>query len=178
MTPEDILTFWFEELTPKQHYVSDEKLDADMIRRFSDIHTRAVSGELADWRATPEGRLAEIIILDQFSRNMFRGDPRCWAQDPKALELAREAVAAGDDMKIPQNQRAFLYMPYMHSESAAAHVEAVVLFEKLGNEGNLKFELLHKDIIDRFGRYPYQNELLGRVSTPEEIEFLKNNPGF
>ena len=178
ITPQDILTFWFEELTPKQHYVKDDQLDATIIQRFSTIHASAVAGELAHWRESAEGRLAEIIILDQFSRNMFRGDARSWVYDPQALDLARAAVAAGDDLKIPEEQRSFVYMPFMHSESAQAHEEAVVLFEKLGNENSLKYELLHKAIIDQFGRYPYQNELLGRTSTPEEIEYLSNNKGF
>ena len=178
MTPQDILKFWFEELTPKQHFVSDEKLDSEISARFGEVHAKAVNGELESWRQTPEGRLAEILVLDQFSRNMFRGDARSWVYDPAALELARAAVATGDDLKIPEKQRHFVYMPYMHSESAQAHEEAVVLFEKLGNESTLKFELLHKAIIDRFGRYPYQNELLGRESTPEELEYLENNKGF
>ena len=114
MNPSEILTFWFEDLTPKQHFVADDKIDAQIISRFSDAHTRAINSEFAHWRDTPEGRLAEIIILDQFSRNMFRGDPRSWSQDPQSLELARTAVAVGDDMKIAQDQRAFIYMPEWH----------------------------------------------------------------
>ena len=178
MNPSEILTFWFEDLTPKQHFVADDKIDAQIISRFSDAHTRAINSEFAHWRDTPEGRLAEIIILDQFSRNMFRGDPRSWSQDPQSLELARTAVAVGDDMKIAQDQRAFIYMPFMHSESTQAHEEAVPLFESLGIESNLKFEMLHKEVIDTYGRYPYRNEIMGRESTPAEIEYLKTNKGF
>jgi len=174
----EILTFWFEELTPKQHFVSDEKLDAEIKNRFSEIHTHAINSELAHWRDSPEGRLAEILVLDQFSRNMFRGDSRSWSQDQQALELAKAAIEAGDDMKIVQTRRAFIYMPFMHSESAEIHEEAVILFEKLGNEENLKYELLHKKVIDTFGRYPYRNKVLGRESTPAEIEYLKTNKGF
>ena len=178
MTPTDILTFWFDELTPKQHFVSDEAVDEMIISRFSTVHGQAANSELAHWRETPEGRLAEIIILDQFSRNMFRGNARSWLQDPLALELARAAVANGDDMRIDQSRRSFMYMPFMHSESAQAHEEAIVLFESLGKDDTLKYELLHKDVIDTYGRYPYRNEILGRVSTPAELEYLKTNKGF
>lgn len=178
MTSNEILSFWFDELTPKQHFVSDEKLDAKIKSQFSDVHACAINSELAPWRQTPEGRLAEIIILDQFSRNMFRNDARTWSQDPLALELARAAVAAGDDMKITRSRRAFMYMPFMHSESAQVHDEAVVLFENLGIEGSLKFEMLHKQVIDTYGRYPHRNEILGRESTSTELEYLRNNRGF
>ena len=178
MSPDDILTFWFEELTPKQHFTADDTLDQDIIERFSDVHRQAINAELLSWRHTPEGRLAEILVLDQFSRNMFRNDPRSWAYDPLALALAREAVAQGDDMKIERSRRGFMYMPFMHSESAQAHEEAVVLFESLGDDEKLKYELLHKDVIDTYGRYPYRNQILGRESTPAELEYLKHNKGF
>lgn len=178
MQASDILSFWFEELAPGQYFKKDEKLDADMISRFSEIHEQAITGQLSHWRDTPQGRLAEIIIIDQFSRNMFRGSAKSWVNDSMALDLAREAVSSGDDKKLPKEQRVFCYMPFMHSESREAHEEAVVLFKQLDNENVLKYELLHKEIIDRFGRYPYQNELLGRPSTPEELEYLENNKGF
>ena len=109
---------------------------------------------------------------------MFRGNARSWLQDPLALELARAAVANGDDMRIDQSRRSFMYMPFMHSESAQAHEEAIVLFESLGKQDTLKYELLHKQVIDTYGRYPYRNEILGRVSTPAELEYLKTNKGF
>ena len=115
-------------------------------------------------------------MLDQFSRNLHRGDGRAFANDAMALALAQEAVAAGADQGLTTDERGFLYMPYMHSESRAIHEVAVGLFTDLGLESNLDFELRHKEIIDRFGRYPHRNEVLGRESTPEEIEFLKQ-PG-
>ena len=127
-------------------------------------------------RASPEGQLAEILVLDQFSRNMFRDDSRAFAQDVLALVLAQEAVRSGADQSLSPTERAFLYMPYMHSESAAIHVEAVRLFDQPGLKGNLEFEHRHKAIIDRFGRYPHRNAVLGRDSTAEEREFLKQ-PG-
>ena len=176
MTPADILNFWFEELTPKQWWVKDPELDARIQQRFGEIHARACLSELFAWRESPEGRLAEIIVLDQFSRNIYRDHAKAFAADPLALGLAQVAVQTGDDQKLVKERRVFLYMPYMHSESAFVHDEAVRLFTELGIENNLEFEHKHKAIIDRFGRYPHRNALLGRESTPEELEFLQQ-PG-
>lgn len=168
-----VLKFWFEELTPKDHFVKNPKLDEDIRQRFSDLYDRALRGETEDWRQTPEGRLAEIIVLDQFPRNMFRDSAQAFQSDERALTLAQEAVRVGADQKLPPHQRAFLYMPYMHSEEREAHRQAIPLFSQPGLELNLKFEIQHKEIIDRFGRYPHRNKILNRQSTPEEIEFLK-----
>ena len=123
-----------------------------------------------------EGRLAEILVLDQFSRNVYRDTPRAFAQDALALALAQELVASGQDRSLPLAQRSFAYMPYMHSESALVHAQAVELFSQPGLEDTLRFELRHKEIIDRFGRYPHRNALLGRESSPEELTFL-SEPG-
>lgn len=120
--------------------------------------------------------MAEIIILDQFSRNMFRETPRSFSHDVQALVLAQEAVALGLDAELPTEQRTFLYMPYMHSESLRIHEEAVRLFTLNGVKENLDFEYRHKVIIERFGRYPHRNAILGRESSPEEVAFL-NEPG-
>ena len=128
--------------------------------------------ELWTWRETAEGRLAEIIVLDQFSRNLFRDHPASFAQDPLALSLAQEAVRLDLDQQLAPDQRCFMYMPFMHSESKIIHAQALQLFEALGNPMNLDFELKHKTIIDRFGRYPHRNQILERDSTPEEVEFL------
>ena len=117
-----------------------------------------------------------MIVLDQFSRNIYRDDARAFAADPMALALAQQAVALGVDQSLPSAQRCFLYMPYMHSESRWVHERAVPLFESLGQPANLDFELKHKAIIDRFGRYPHRNALLGRESTAEELAFLEQ-PG-
>lgn len=169
----EVLKFWFEELEAKDWWVKNEDLDQTIKKRFQGLHSQAVCGELFSWRETPEGRLAEIIVIDQFSRNMFRGDPRSWQYDPMSLVLAQEAVRIGADLKLQINQRKFLYMPYMHSESKLIHEQALKLFSQAGLEENLKFEHAHKEIIDRFGRYPHRNEILGRVSSAEEINFLK-----
>ena len=136
----------------------------------------ASRAELADWRISGHGRLAEIIVLDQFSRNVFRNTPAALAQDAAALILSQEAVAAGVLDELSPIERAFVLMPWMHSESRRIHVEAERLFREFTPEDNFKFELRHKAIIDRFGRYPHRNNILGRVSTEEEIAFLKQ-PG-
>lgn len=176
MQPQSILHFWFEELTPKQHFTKDSALDESIRTRFGATLEAAARCELWAWRTTPEGRLAEIIVLDQFSRNVYRDTPRAFAQDALALVLAQELVASGQDRNLPVAQRIFAYMPYMHSESALVHTQAVALFSQPGMEYNLDYELRHKAIIDRFGRYPHRNAILGRSSTPEELVFL-SEPG-
>jgi len=176
MQPQPILHFWFAELTPKQHYAKDTALDEAIRTRFGATLEAAARCELFAWRATPEGRLAEVLVLDQFSRNVYRDTPRAFAQDALALALAQELVASGQDRSLSLPQRSFAYMPYMHSESALVHAQAVDLFSEPGMEDTLRFELRHKDIIDRFGRYPHRNALLGRTSTAEELTFL-SEPG-
>ena len=173
---QDVLTFWFEEIQPKQWWSAEPAFDDLIERRFAGLLQQAAMGELYAWRADPKGRLAEIIVLDQFSRNIYRGKPQSFAQDAMALVLAQEAVAAGALQALAPDERAFLLMPYMHSESRLIHQQAEILFRESAPEGNYDFELQHKAIIDRFGRYPHRNVILGRTSTDEEIEFLKQ-PG-
>lgn len=172
----DILKFWFAELEPKQWWIKDELLDRLIGERFAELHAQAARCELFAWRKTAQGRLAEIIILDQFSRNMFRDQPEAFAQDALALALAQEAIACRADRELTPVERNFLYMPLMHSESLAIHAVAVDLFTKNGLEGSLEYEIRHKAIIERFGRYPHRNAILGRESTAEELKFLKQ-PG-
>ncbi len=173
MSPSAVLDFWFEEIEPAQWWKADPAFDQVVRERFASVHGAAARAELSAWRVQPAGRLAEVIVLDQFSRNMYRGTPLAFAFDAVALVLAQEAVAGGHDVALPPGQRVFLYLPYMHSESAVIHEGAVSLFEALGLPSNLDFELRHKAIIDRFGRYPHRNAILGRPSTGEELEFLK-----
>jgi uncharacterized protein (DUF924 family) len=173
MSPQNILQFWFEEIDKKLWFAKSDDFDQQLRTRFGDLYRKTLQCENYQWRATAEGRLAEVLILDQFSRNMFRDKPESFGSDNLALALAQEAVTKGEDQKLPPERRAFIYMPYMHSESALIHNEAVRLFTQKGLEYNLDFELKHKSIIDRFGRYPHRNKVLGRSSTPEEIEFLK-----
>ena len=176
MQAKDILHFWFEELTDKQHFVKDAALDELIRTRFGTTLEAAARCELFAWRSAPEGRLAEIIVLDQFSRNIYRDTPRAFAQDSLALALAQVLVASGQDQLLSPTQRRFAYMPYMHSESALIHAQTVQLFAQAGLENGLDFELRHQVIIDRFGRFPHRNALLGRASTAEETAFL-SEPG-
>ncbi len=176
MQAQDILHFWFEELTDKQHFAKDAALDEMIRMRFGLTLEAAVRCELFAWRCTAEGALAEIIVLDQFSRNVFRDTPRAFAQDSLALALAQVLVASGQDQLLNPVQRRFAYMPYMHSESPLIHAQAAQLFAQSGLEDGLDFELRHQTIITRFGRYPHRNAVLGRASSAQELAFL-NAPG-
>lgn len=169
----DILNFWFNELAPSQWWQKNLAFDSMIKTRFGHIHEQAKAGELFRWRDTAKGSLAEIIVLDQFSRNIYREKPESFACDPLALALSQFAISKGFEQELSQTQRSFLYLPFMHSESALIHLEAVKLYEALGNAENLAFELKHKAIIDKFGRYPHRNDILGRASSKEEITFLK-----
>lgn len=171
-----VIDFWFHDIDSKSWWKKDHDFDQQVRDLFFETLQQAINDELTAWRDQASGRLAEIIVLDQFSRNIFRDRPEAFAQDDKALQMAQEAVQLGCDLQLPATQRAFLYMPYMHSESPAVHEEAVRLFSAPGLEGNLEFELKHKQIIDRFGRYPHRNAVLGRPSTAEEQAFLQQ-PG-
>lgn len=173
---EEILRFWFEEIEPRLWWSADPAFDALLRERYLNLLEQASRAELADWRVSARGRLAEIIVLDQFSRNIHRDTPGAFAQDGMALVLSQHAVELGLHRELPAQQAAFLLMPFMHSESRLIHAQAEILFRDFTPEGNYKFELLHKGIIDRFGRYPHRNAILDRTSSEEEIEFLKQ-PG-
>jgi uncharacterized protein (DUF924 family) len=172
-TSTDVLTFWFKELSPPQWFTKSSELDMTITARFSALHTAAAKGEICSWRSSPEGCLAEIIILDQFSRNIYRDNPKAFAQDQLALELAQLAVGQGFDEKVSVQCKMFLYMPFMHSEKIEHHAEALKLFAQDGLEHALEFEKKHLAIIEKFGRYPHRNKILGRESTQEELEFLE-----
>lgn len=172
----EVLDFWFQELTPKDHFSKNLELDETIRKRFAKVYQQALEGKTSVWRQTARGRLAEIIVLDQFPRNMFRDTAQAFQSDAQALELAMDAVRVDADQDLAINERAFLYMPYMHSEDKNVHSKAVALFSQPGLEFNLKFEMAHKAIIDRFGRYPHRNQVLNRKSTADEVEFL-NQPG-
>lgn len=169
---DQVLAFWFEELTPQQWWVKDDALDQQIKASFLATHQAASKGELYPWRVDALGRLAEIIVLDQFSRNIYRNQPESFAQDPMALVLAQEAISLGIDQQLTDQQRGFLYLPFMHSESLAIHHIAEQLYRD-HLPSNLDFELKHKVIIERFGRYPHRNEILNRTSSQAEIDFLK-----
>jgi uncharacterized protein (DUF924 family) len=170
---QSVLDFWFKDHSPQHWFTVDEAFDAEIKQKFGALHKAARACELVSWRKSAHGRLAEIIVLDQFSRNLFRGTAEAFASDGIALVLAQEAVALGIDNHLEQNEKWVLYLPYMHSESAFIHETAVELFSELGLAEVLDFEFKHKEIIDRFGRYPHRNKQLGRQSTPDEEAFLK-----
>lgn len=170
-----VLKFWFDETAPEQWWRSSEEFDALVRQQFLELLRQAIRGELYRWRASPRGRLAEVVVLDQFSRNIFRNMPEAFAQDPMALALAQEAVSTGALSQLEPVERAFLLLPYMHSESPQIHIEAELLYRQWAPAENLDFELRHKAVVDRFGRYPHRNLVLGRESTPEEEEFLRQN---
>jgi uncharacterized protein (DUF924 family) len=171
MDAADVLRFWFEEISPPQWWRRDPVFDQTVRTRFGRLHEAASHAELWRWRETTAGRFAEIIVLDQFSRNIHRDDARAFACDALALGLAQEAVRVGADLAITPERRAFIYMPYMHSESRLIHATAVELFRERA-PANLDYELRHKAIIDRFGRFPHRNGVLGRASTSDELAFL------
>ena len=177
---QSVLDFWYG--SPKHPSYGDPRAwwfqksdatDQEIRDKFLNLHAELMAGQHQDMLNTPEGYMAQILVLDQFSRNMFRGSPQAFASDERALALAKEAIAKGYDQKLPPFMRAFLYLPFEHSESVEDQDESIRLFKALGQPMNLDYAIQHKIIIDRFGRYPHRNQILGRKSTDEEIKFLK-----
>ncbi|MCF6327047.1 MAG: DUF924 domain-containing protein [Devosiaceae bacterium] len=169
----EVIKFWFEDHDQKDWYGSTDEFDKLLHEKFFDLHGQVCAGEADHWRQNPQGRLAEIIVLDQFSRQFFRGKAQAFAYDGMALVLAQELVATGGDKTLTTDQRSFAYMPYMHSESLKIHEVAVKLFGSLDVEASLEFEIAHRDVIVRFGRFPKRNEALGRTSTKEEKAYIE-----
>lgn len=173
---QEVLEFWFTELEPADWWKKSDMLDQQIQSRFGNLHAAANACELYGWRSSAQGRLAEIIVLDQFSRNIYRNTAAAFASDSLALALAQEAITAAANQSLKPVQNSFLYMPFMHSESRIIHEQAVTLYKENGIAANLEFELKHKAIIDKFGRYPHRNDILGRESTEAEKVFLQQ-PG-
>ena len=171
LTPSDILAFW-RDAGPDRWYTRDDAFDAELRRRFLGLWQRASAGELSSWEASDDGALALVIVLDQFPRNMFRGDARTYASDSLAREVAHRAVQRGVDPRIDPALRHFLYLPFNHSENLSDQLRCIELSRAAGNAENLKWAEHHADIIRRFGRFPHRNRLLGRTTTPEEQAFL------
>ncbi|HET7314503.1 DUF924 family protein [Salinisphaera sp.] len=175
----EVHEFWFDTLAPRDWFTADAKLDRRIAAEFGALIPTARAGALDFWRGSPTGRLAEILVLDQFARNVFRGHAEAFAGDPLALSLAKQAVETGAAGELPARERAFLYMPFMHSESLADHDRALALFSEPGLEKQLGHEKRHRAVLERFGRYPQRNAALGRESTPEETAFLaESGAGF
>ena len=173
---QEIIDFWFEDIDKSLWWAKSVEFDQLIAARFATVHAKAIRCELFGWRQFPEGRLAEIIVLDQFSRNMYRDSALAFANDALALALAQEAITAGADKVLTPVQNGFLYMPFMHSESMVIHEVAVELYKNSQVQAFYDFEIKHQNIIQQFGRYPHRNSILGRISTQAEIEFLKS-PG-
>ncbi len=171
-----VLEFWFEKIDQKMWWAADSNFDNQIRDRFFNLVIQASQGELYTWRREPKGRLAEIILLDQFTRNIFRNSPKAFHYDQLALVLAQEAVEAKAPSVLTKTECGFLLLPFMHSESKIIHNIAETLYQKYATSYNYEYELKHKAIIDRFGRYPHRNAILGRESSLDEIEFLKQ-PG-
>lgn len=172
----DVLAFWFGQVKPERRFARDAKLDAEIRDRFGELHDRLSRHVPDEWLDNPEDLLAAVIVLDQFSRNLNRDDPQAYAADPVALNLTRLAMQRGWDELLGPDERQFLYMPFMHSEDPDDQDLAVELMEEIGNAEAADYARRHKDIIARFGRFPHRNTALGRESTSEEVEFLKQ-PG-
>lgn len=189
--PEEVLAFWFGEIDDrgvapqeqaKKWFSKNSEFDADVKKRFASTHEAISDGKCEAWLDTPRGRLAYVIVLDQLSRNMFRGTADMFASDARALRAALDGIDRGDDKKLAGDQRTFLYMPLMHSEDWLVQDRCVSLFEAIRDEApeadrarvdnQLKYAIMHRDIIKRFGRFPHRNSILDRTSTPDEVEFL------
>ena len=167
----DIVTFW-REAGPKRWFKKDAAFDDEIRLRFLAIHEAAADGMLRDWEASAEGALALLILLDQFPRNMFRGQARAFATDPLARAVAAGALVRGFDAQVPPEIRAFFYLPFEHSEDMADQERALVLYKAAGDDDGLKWAEMHADVIRRFARFPHRNAALGRSTTAEEQAFL------
>lgn len=171
--PDDVLHFWFTELAPEDWFAVSPAVDEAIRIRFAELY-RAMKAAPPDAAALyAQGHLAAVIVFDQFPRNLFRGAPEAFATDALALALSRDAVGRGLDTGLGEHERQFLYMPFAHSEDPAMQARAVALFATLGLPDAAQSARQHKETIERFGRFPYRNKVLGRVSTPEEEAFLK-----
>jgi uncharacterized protein (DUF924 family) len=169
--PADIVSFW-RGAGPERWYEKDAAFDQEIRDRFLATHDAAAAGKMADWEASAEGALALLILLDQFPRNMFRGEARAFASDPLARAIAAGALVRGFDAQVASTMRGFFYLPFEHSENLADQQRAVAFYKTIGDADGLKWAELHADIIRRFGRFPHRNPVLGRVTTPEEQAFL------
>jgi uncharacterized protein (DUF924 family) len=174
---EQVTRYWFDELRPESWFRKDTRVDDAIRERFAALHDE-VAQLRPEQLATPRECLAAVLVLDQFSRNMFRGSPRSFATDALALSIAQHAIAAGLDRQLDRQQRWFLYMPFQHCEDRAVQAHSIELFTQLGDRENLGYAQRHKEVIDRFGRFPHRNEVLGRASTPEELQFIATHSGF
>lgn len=172
---EDVIDFWFDPEHIPLHFAESPELDRKIMQNFLEHWKAGAEGLLVHWREDIRGRLAEIIVLDQFSRNLWRNDRRAYTQDKMAIVLAQETLNHPDYDRLTKEEKKFILLPFMHSESLALHDWAHKYFVELRDEDTLHYEKLHRQVLEEFGRYPYQNIDLGRESTPEEIRALEEN---
>ena len=175
-TKQDVLSFWFEEIKPEQQFKKDADFDAMLTTKASEIVRKALNGQIDSWAETADGTLALIIILDQFTRNIFRDTPHAFSGDEMALVLCLKAIASDWFDKLPNNHKHFLLMPMMHSEEISIQKKSLPFFHQLSNKQTYDYAIKHHDIILKFDRFPHRNAILGRPSTNEELAFLKQ-PG-
>jgi uncharacterized protein (DUF924 family) len=171
VTPSDVVSFW-RAAGPDRWFTKDTGFDDEIRRRFLGAHEAAAAGKLRDWEATAEGALALLILLDQFPRNMFRGNARAFASDPLARAIAAGAIVRGFDAQAPDGMRGFFYLPFEHSEDMADQERGIAFYKASGDADGLKWAEIHADVIRRFGRFPHRNAALGRTTTPAEQKFL------
>lgn len=171
---EDILNFWFKETKASQWFQVNPEFDAAIKERFEGAYEMALAGQFDDWKNSADGALAFCILMDQMPRNMYRGTPKAFASDKRALIVAKYAVSKGLDQVHSLEKRRFIYMPYEHSEVLSDQVRCLELFEKIKDEDKLGYEyaLRHLKVIEEYGRFPHRNRILGRDNTPEEEEYL------
>jgi uncharacterized protein (DUF924 family) len=176
--PQDILEFWFSDAVRPRHFRSTAEFDQQLKERYLAVWQRAKSGQLDEWLSSREGCLALVIILDQFPLNMFRDQPEGYSTEQQSRDVARHAIRTGFDEQLPVDQRAFLYLPFMHSEALFDQDYSVALFEKAGMQESLKWAKHHRQIVRQFGRFPHRNAVLGRQSSQAELAYLKSDQAF
>lgn len=176
--PKDVLDFWFSAKMRENWFTKSDEIDAEIRDKFLAAYEDARADKFEDWKQQPETALALTILFDQFPRNMFRGSPRSFESDGLARDVATRALDHDFDRNLSTDERQFFYLPFMHSENLSDQKRCLDLYEKLGNEFSLGFARQHHDIVERFGRFPHRNNVLGRETTAEEAEFLKEHSGF
>ncbi|NMG41004.1 DUF924 family protein [Chelativorans sp. ZYF759] len=175
---DEVLAFWFEELGPADWYAGGEELDTRIRSRFTDLHQRLKTELSVDEIDDARTAQAAIIVFDQFPRNIYRGTAEAFSTDDMAVQIARRALDAQFDRDLSDDEKSFIYMPFMHSEILADQERCVDLFRALSNEEGLKYAIDHRDVVAKYGRFPHRNKPLGRESTPAELEFLESHPGY
>lgn len=177
-TPQTIIDAWYTPPLSEHWFSSTPEIDAAIRQQFESTWQQAVAGQLNDWQTTAEGCLALCIVLDQFPLNMFRGAPKSFSTEQQAVKVSKYAIQQGFDEQISVEKRMFLYLPLMHSEHLDDQALSVQCFEKAGLIDNLRFAKHHQGIVQKFGRFPHRNAILGRQSTPEELEYLNSPEAF